>query len=352
MVRKALGYLTQPDAPFYLKPRLDFELLGWLLRFARRCNWADYRSVTRIKAELLQRSRERIAQLVRDEPLSCEFEELGTLYAYRDARELDASRWTIAELAAVGLAVQELDGARARALEPALNDSIVGAHYNPGDAHLRPDRYVAELARRARELGARFETGCEVTAVRGGERPEADTTRGRFRGRAMVFALGAWSPRLARALGLKLPVQPGKGYSATFDRPVVHCPRIPVVCKERSVCVTAWSSGFRLGSTMEFAGYDTSLNRVRLDALSRGAREYLREVPATVREEWYGWRPMTYDDLPIIGPSPRDPNVVLATGHGMLGVTLSAITGLLVSEVVTGKPTSLDIAPYSPARFA
>ena len=152
MVRKALGYLTQPDAPFYLKPRLDFELLGWLLRFVRRCNWADYRTVTRVKAELLQRSRERIAQLVRDEPLACEFEELGTLYAYRDARELDASRWTIGELAAVGLVVQELDGARARSLEPALNDSIVGAHYNPGDAHLRPDRYVAELARRVREL--------------------------------------------------------------------------------------------------------------------------------------------------------------------------------------------------------
>lgn len=350
MVRKALAYLTQPDAPFYLKPRLDFELLGWLLRFARRCNRADYRSVTRVKAGLLQRSRERLAQLVRDEGLSCEFEELGTLYAYRDARELDDSRWTIGELAAVGLVVEELDGARARSLEPALNDSIVGAHYNPGDAHLRPDRYVAELARRARELGARLETGCEVTAVRGGAAPEADTTRGRFRARTMVFALGAWSPRLARALGLELPLQPGKGYSSTFDRPSI-CPRIPVVCKERSVCVTAWSSGFRLGSTMEFSGYDTTLNRVRLEALSRGAREYLREVPATVREEWYGWRPMTWDDLPIIGPSPRDPNVVLATGHGMLGVTLSAITGLLVAEIVTGRPTSLDIAPYSPARF-
>ena len=123
--------------------------------------------------------------------------------------------------------------------------------------------------------------------------------------------------------------------------------------KERSVCVTAWSSGYRLGSTMEFAGYETSLNRGRLDALRRGAREYLLEPEGPgVVEEWYGWRPMTPDDLPMLGRVPRIDNLVLATGHGMLGVSMSAITGLLVSEVVAGKTPSLDLAPYAAARFA
>jgi len=128
---------------------------------------------------------------------------------------------------------------------------------------------------------------------------------------------------------------------------------MPLVLKERSVCVTAWSSGYRLGSTMEFAGYDTSLNRTRLDALRRGAAEYLHEPegPAVV-EEWYGWRPMTPDDLPMLGRAPGTENLVLATGHGMLGVSMSAISGLLVSEVVAGKTPSLDIAPYSVTRFA
>ena len=122
--------------------------------------------------------------------------------------------------------------------------------------------------------------------------------------------------------------------------------------KERSVCVTTWSSGYRLGSTMEFAGYDTSLNRTRLDALRRGAAEYLHEPegPAVV-EEWYGWRPMTPDDLPMLGRAPGTENLVLATGHGMLGVSMSAITGLLISEVVTGRPPSLDLAPYAVTRF-
>lgn len=350
MVLKALGYMMKPDAPFYLKPRLDPALFAWLLRFARRCNWNDFRTVTRVKGELLQRSRERLAALVRDEGLACEFEENGTLYAYRDAREFEAGGGMLEALAEVGIRCEAIDGARAREMEPALNDSIVGAHWNPGDAHLRPDRYVAELARRVRELGGTIETGCEVESVAVDGAPAARTTRGTFAAKTMVVALGAWSPRLARALGVTVPTQPGKGYSMTFERPEV-CPRIPVVLKERSVCVTAWSSGFRLGSTMEFSGYDESLNRVRLDALARGAREYLREVPARVVEEWYGWRPMTWDDLPIIGRSPRDADVVIATGHGMLGVSLSAITGLLVSEIVTGRAPSLDIAPLSPARF-
>jgi D-amino-acid dehydrogenase len=123
--------------------------------------------------------------------------------------------------------------------------------------------------------------------------------------------------------------------------------------KERAVCVTAWGSGYRLGSTMEFAGYDASLNRTRLDALRRGAAEYLFEPEGPeVLEEWYGWRPMTWDDLPILGRAPRLDNLMLATGHGMLGVTMSAATGLLVSELLCGRPPSLDPAAFSPSRFA
>jgi D-amino-acid dehydrogenase len=103
---------------------------------------------------------------------------------------------------------------------------------------------------------------------------------------------------------------------------------------------------------MEFAGYDASLNRTRLDALKRGAAEYLIEPEGPqITEEWYGWRPMTYDDLPILGRAANVQNLVLATGHGMLGVTMSAATGLLVSELIVGTKPSLDIAAFGPARF-
>jgi D-amino-acid dehydrogenase len=353
MVAKALKYMLQADAPFRVAPRFDPALFGWLLHFARRCNWRRFDEVTRVKGPLLVRARQRLGELVREEGLDCGFEELGTLYCWRDPRAFEQSAWLPRALATVGIEIRSLDGAAARAMEPALNDSIVAAYHNPGDAHLRPDRYVAELARRVCELGGRIVEDCAVSDFLGdGDRVAGVVAGGaRYAAHDVVFALGAWSPALGARIGLDLPIQPGKGYSITYERPA-RAPRIPVVCKERSVCVTAWKDGFRLGSTMEFAGYDESLNRVRLDALVRGASEYLHEPEGPRRvEEWYGWRPMTWDDLPIIGRARNWRNLVLATGHGMLGVTMSAATADLVRDTVLGNKPDLDPAPFAPSRF-
>jgi D-amino-acid dehydrogenase len=353
MVSQALRWMLKADAPFRVAPRLDFALIEWLLQFARRCTWADFKRVTAAKAPLLRLARHAIEDLIRSERLACEFETTGTLNVYRDATAFENSAWLPQTLRDCGMPVEILDGARCRELEPALNDSIVGGYLNPDDAHLRPDRYAAALAQAVTAKGGKIRESTRVVGFRvdGDRVVSVSTSQGEFSGRDVVFALGAWSPQLARPLDLRIPIQPGKGYSITYTRPN-RSPRIPLSLKERAVCVTAWNSGYRLGSTMEFAGYDESLNRTRLDALKRGAAEYLREPEGPqVVEEWYGWRPMTYDDLPILGRTGRVQNLVLATGHGMLGVTMSAATGMLIAELVTGKSTSLDLAPFSPTRF-
>ncbi|HEY0179219.1 MAG TPA: FAD-dependent oxidoreductase [Dokdonella sp.] len=350
----ALRWLLKPDAPLRIKPRLDPALLRWLFAFAGRCNWDDFRRATAAKAPLLRRSRELIEALVRRERLDCEFEAIGTMNVYADPANFAKARALLPVLADAGIEIETLDGAALAAREPALRAGLAGAFFHPGDAQLRPNRYVAELARVVREKGGRIEEHARVDAiaVEGGRVTRVTTPRGEFAARDVVLALGAWSPRLARTLGLRLPVQPGKGYSITYARPGA-CPRIPMTLKEPSVCVTAWGSGYRLGSTMEFAGYDASLNRTRLDALKRGAAAFLGEPEgAEVVEEWFGWRPMTPDDLPILGRAPGLQNLVVATGHGMLGVTLSAVTGELVGELVAGVAPSFDLAPFSPARFA
>ena len=354
VIGPALRTLFDPDAPLRIAPRFDPRLWKWLFGFARRCNWNDFRAATRAKAPLLLESRRLIEALIAKESLDCEFESSGTLYVFRNEAEFERSRWLPQALGEIGLPIETLEGAAVDAMEPALKPGAAGGYFNPGDAHLRPNRYVEGLAALVRKKGGTIEEGARIESVaREGTRiVRVATGRGDFSGREVVLALGAWSPTLARQVGLDLPIQPGKGYSITYERPKL-APRIPLVLKERSVCVTAWSSGYRLGSTMEFAGYDTSLNRTRLEALRRGAAEYLHEPegPAVV-EEWYGWRPMTPDDLPMLGRAPGIENLVLATGHGMLGVSMSAITGLLVSEVVTGRPPSLDLAPYLVSRFA
>ncbi|MGH8040897.1 MAG: NAD(P)/FAD-dependent oxidoreductase [Rudaea sp.] len=352
-IAQALRWMLKKDAPLRLAPRLDFALFEWLLQFARRCNEAECRRVTEIKAPLLRLGREELERLIRREPLDCEFRTLGTLNVYRDARAFEQSHVLVQLAAECGVPVETLDGDACRAREPALNGRIVGGYFHPQDAHLRPDRYCAELARAVVAHGGQIRESTTIAGFRtAADKVEGVVTdRGEFSGRDVVLALGAWSPLLARQLDLRIPIQPGKGYSITYTRPA-RCPRIPLTLKERAVCVTGWESGFRLGSTMEFAGYDASLNRIRLDALRRGAAEYLIEPEGPqVVEEWYGWRPMTHDDLPILGRSATLHNLVLATGHGMLGITLSAVSGRLIAECIGGGETSLDPAPFAPARF-
>lgn len=349
----ALKWLMRADAPLRIKPRLDPGLMRWLVSFVRRSNWQDFDRTTAIKAPFLTRSLELIAGLVAGRQLDCEFRKSGTLHVYRDEKSLEAASWYLRTLSEVGIEVEALDGRSIEVMEPALKPGVVGGFLNPGDAQLRPDRYVAELARLVRARGGQIEEGTRIDSLSRGHARIVDvqTDKGTWRPRDLVFALGAWSPLLSRTIGLRLPIQPGKGYSITYSRPDL-CPRIPLTLKEASVCVTAWNSGFRLGSTMEFAGYDSSLNPTRLNALRRAAAVYLRDPEGTqTQEEWYGWRPMTPDDLPVIGRVPGIDNLCMATGHGMLGVSMSAMTGLLVSEILAGQPASLDCTPFSATRF-
>ena len=353
VVAQALRWMFTPDAPLYLKPRVDPALWYWLLRFAARCNPRDWRQSTQARAALLNDARARLADWVGRYGLQCEFEEEGLDYVFRDPRKFQQYVDESVLLKEFGIATQVFGGADYEREEPAMLPGVAGAIRFPGDARLRPDRYVAELARVVRERGGLIEPQCRVDrleAMPDGVR--LATSRGEYRGRDAVIALGAWTPAFARRLGIRAPIQPGKGYSITYSRPAL-VPRHPMVLKDRSVCVTVWGSGFRLGSTMEFSGHDDTLNAIRLAALERGAREFLREpVGAQVHERWCGWRPMTWDDLPLLGRAPGQRKVWIAAGHGMLGISMSTATGQLMADLMTGHPPAFDPSPYRPERFA
>jgi D-amino-acid dehydrogenase len=354
MIGVALRSMLRSDAPLYLNPRLDGRRLRWLLGFARRCNWRDFNRAAVARLAILQRSRELLAELVRSDALDCEFDEGGVLYAYRTAakRASDEKHHAVV-LDRLGIAVQRLRGDEVEAMEPALKPGLVGGLFHPGDARLRPGRYVAELVRRVVELGGVIEAGARVEGFVHENRRirQVVTSRGAFDGDSVLLALGAWSPLLSKKLGLRLPMQPGKGYSLTYEKPEL-APRHALVLREASVCVTTWQSGYRLGSTMEFSGYAEGINRVRIDALRRGAADGLRQPEGpSLLEEWWGWRPMSVDELPIIGRSARWSNLLLATGHGMLGISMSTGTAELVASMLGGPRSPLEASPYAPARF-
>ncbi len=356
MISTAIRWTLTPDAPLYIKPRFDPVLWRWLLGFAARCNERDWLASAHAKYALLSDSRLRLANWVRDFDIDCEFVESGEDYVFRDPRRLEHEQHELPLLRELGIPFTVVDGAAYEALEPALKPGVAGAIRFTGDASLRPDRYVAELARLVRKHGGRIGEDTALQSLQlEGDHVTAVTAAGTVHVRDVVIATGAWSPRLADAIGLpwlRKAIQPGKGYSITYSRPAV-VPKTALMLRDRSVCVTTWGDGFRLGSTMEFSGYDTSLNERRLGALERGAREFLHEpVGPQVRERWYGWRPMSRDDIPLIGRAPGHRHLWLATGHGMMGVGMSAGTGQLMADLIQGRDTSVDPAPFDPARFS
>ncbi len=354
MVGQAIKSLFARNSPFKIKPRLDPALWSWLVHFALRCNETDMISGGHGIQPLLTSSLELYHDLVEREGLACEFETRGLLFAYGSQDAMDAYESTNTLLGQqFACPARRLDGKELVALEPALRDNLAGGWYYHDDAHLRPDKLMkAWRARVESNGGTMLENQPFERFVAGnGHARAARSTKTEIAGDVFVVATGAWTPLLKQELGAAIPIQPGKGYSLTMPQPTV-APKIPIIFPETRVVATPFQSGYRLGSTMEFAGYDESIRPERLELLRNGVRDYLLEPYCDpIEEEWFGWRPMTYDSLPIIDRSPRFDNVWIAAGHNMLGLSMAPATGRLIAELISGQKPHVDPAPYRANRF-
>jgi D-amino-acid dehydrogenase len=350
----ALRSMLRNDSPLYIRPRFDRSLWSWLWRFARRCNAHDMIESARGIQPLLASSRALYDELLREEPIECEWEARGMLFVCLHAAEMEHYAATNRLLTdSFNLSAKRLDGDALCKLEPALKPGLAGGWFYETDAHLRPDRLLSSWRRVLEARGVAICEDQEVIAFAraDGKVHGVTTTREVLPAVAVVVATGAWTPLLDRELGCSIPIQPGKGYSITMSRPA-RCPSLPMIFEEHKVAITPMKSAYRIGSTMEFAGYDATLNRRRLDLLREAARHYLHEpFGPVVEEEWYGWRPMTYDSKPILDRSPTLANVYVAAGHNMLGLSMAPATGKLMAELVSGATPYLDMRPYAVSRF-
>jgi D-amino-acid dehydrogenase len=353
-VGMALRSLLTRNAPFVIKPRLDFRLWSWLFHFARRCNAGDALEAGHAIQALLDSSRRLYDELLKTEPIDCEWETRGLLYVFQSPTAFAHYAQTERLLRETfNVPAERLDSDALAALEPALKPGLAGGYLYRTDAHLRPDRLMADWRKVLENRGVAVREQCAVSGfVRENGRARAvSTPTGEIAADAFVVAAGALTPRFARNLGCHIPIQPGKGYSITMPRPA-RCPTYPLLFEEHRVAVTPMHSGYRIGSTMEFAGYDATLNRRRLDLLVQGASHYLQEpCGGPPQEEWFGWRPMTYDGKPIIDRSPTLANVWIAAGHNMLGLSMAPATGKVMAELLGGETPHLDVRPYAVTRF-
>jgi len=354
VLRNAFGALFAKNAPLMVKPRGDWALWSWLTHFAMRCNHEDMLASALGIQPLLNSSRSLYADLIEREGLDCEWQTKGLLFVYQTAAGMEHYAETNKLLNEVfDAGAKRISGEELENFEPALKPGLAGAWFYEHDAHLRPDKLMRAWRIKLEGRGVTIREQCEFLGLSrdNGEVVGVRTTQGELPADAVVVAAGALTPLLAEHLGCPIPIQPGKGYSLTMPRPRV-CPTYPMLLPEHRVAVTPMDSGYRLGSIMELAGYDTSLRPERMKLLRGGASHYLREPYCEpVEEEWYGWRPMTYDSRPIIDRSPAAKNVWIAAGHNMLGLSMAPATGKLVAELVLDRTPHLNPRPYRVGRF-
>ena len=346
-----LRWMWKPDSPLYLRPRPG--VLPWIARFTRAAaSPARVQAATRTIRELSS------ASLGLHEQLSLSGLETGlvrrgSMNVYAGAAAFAGARAEADENRRSGLRVEVLEGAAAREVEPALAEGLAGAVFYPDDAHCDPHGFVRAVGAAAVEAGATVRTRVEAIGLRrsNGRVAAVQTTSGELPAGEIVLAAGAWTPGLARQLGVFLPIEAGKGYHIDLEAGPGD-PGVPVWSHETRVIATPLPGRLRLAGTLELAGLDLSVSGVRVGAIRKAGSQLVAGIEGRrVLEIWRGLRPCSPDGLPVIGRPDSLENVVVASGHGMLGLTLAPVTGRLIGEIVTGDPPSHDLAPLRPDRF-
>ena len=353
VLSQGLKWLLNPESPFYIRPRLDPGLISWLWRFQAHSNMRAVRRAIPLLRDMQRASLKLFRELIKQEHLTCNFQQEGGLSVYRTERGFAAGQEDAEELQKFGLDITALDGDAVRELEPIIGDNIVGGIHYREDAHLEPALFVNGLMAAAQVLGADAVTMSEVLEFETTKSriTTVHTTRGVLKPSHVIIAAGAWSLNLAKKLGINFPLQPAKGYSITLDQPAVK-PKLHIFLSEAKVAVTPIGSRLRLAGTLELTGLDLTINQRRVNAILQAGERYLRNVnTGDAGEVWSGLRPCSPDGLPYIGRSQKLENLIFATGHGMLGVSMGPITGKLVKQIVCEEIPDIPVDAFALDRF-
>jgi D-amino-acid dehydrogenase len=356
MLLKSLKWLTNPDSPLYIKPEPSLLLLRWLWRFMRSMNRPLMLQSIDSLVEISKFSVDAYAKLdeeTRAAGMSIGFERKGLLMVGETLAGVRAAREEMELVARNGVAGKLMSEAEVRAFEPALTGPLRGGVYFPDEAHAEPLQVVRALAAGAKKHGANILTRTEVFDFyeERGRLTGLRTTRGDLRAKKYVLATGSWSVPLARKLGINVPILGGKGY-AIIVPPIDPQPRVPIMVVERKLAITPRDGALRLAGTLELVDRDEGITSRRVDAILN-ASKLAMNVPQNpeILEVWRGLRPCTPDGVPVIGSPKRLSNLVVVTGHQMLGLQSAPGTGRLAADLVLEAQPTFDPKPFRADRF-
>jgi D-amino-acid dehydrogenase len=350
-LRMAFNGLIRRDGAVSVSWSADPAFWRWVLRFVRSCTARSVSTAAPALTELARLSDAIWTAWLAESAVPVT--RVGLLDVYADAKPFAAAARHAEELRRWGVPVEILDGDATMAMEPALIGPVSGAVYLPDDRSIPPEPALSDLVERVTAAGVTLLANREVLGLdtRGGLVTRLRTSSGDVDTTELVLAAGAWTGRLARQLGERVPVIAGRGLSMTVDRPASG-PVRPLLLGEDHVAVAPMGDVLRLSAWFQLNNFDTAISRERIARLERIARRRIRlDDTLTVRRRSAGLRPVTPDGVPIIGRSARWRNVTIAAGHSMTGLTHGPGTGRLVAQLVCGETPDIALDRFSPSRF-
>lgn len=356
IVWKGLKWMFNSRSPFYVQPSFNGSLIDWGLKFIKSANNKHVEASAVPLRDIAILSQEEYKAWAALPGFDFAYQHKGLLEIFQTQAVADHAHHTVEKGKALGLDVDLLSYETLQSMEPQIKINALGAIYFKCDAHLYPNKLMTVLLDHLKQNGVQLIGNEEVTAFEKEKKKikRVITTKQAYEADEVVIATGAWSRQIAALVDTKIPMMPGRGYSVTLENSAYHV-NYPAVLMEGRVAITPMDGNkIRFGGTMEVVSTQTPPRYERVEGILNAVKRFIPEfdiaMPSTDKI-WYGYRPCSADGLPYIGRISKFENVVVATGHAMLGLSLGAGTGKLVGEIVNEEKNSIDMRPYAVERF-
>ena len=356
IIKKGLKWMLKSDSPFYIKPRLNLDLLKWGWHFYRHANTNHVNKYSRILASMNNKSRDLYNEFNNIFKDDFSYKSKGLLMLFK-SEEAEKEEIKVLELAhQVGVDARYLSCNELNDLDKGTTYDVKGAVYYPGDAFMDPGKFMQVLEKHLIRKGVAIQKGIDVTGFKFHKSriKSIVSNEKSFEGEEFLISAGVYSTDLAKKLNYNLPMQGGKGYSITVEKPE-NLPEICSILVESKVAVTPFSGNLRLAGTMEIAGQDLSINHKRVNGYLKSVEQYMPDFPYNNLSKdviWAGLRPCSPDGIPYLGRASKYTNLLFATGHSMMGLSLGPVSGDIVADIIDSKGQYAYLDKLSPDRFS